>query len=105
MTTDAERKAADAARPCLHCELNRVMDLYNERLHLDTGIPANIDHNIADLMACAAELVAVYDDAATRKFVMKRAIKEFERLVRQKRAEGCYPGGPGQTPITHGMAN
>jgi hypothetical protein len=71
------------------------MDQYNERQHLETGEPVIIDENIADLMACAAELIAMIDDAKARKFVLKRTQDQLAQLTRERRAEGRYPGGPG----------
>jgi hypothetical protein len=84
---------------CLHCVINRAMDHYSERSHLETGNPVNVDDSIGHLMECAAELIAMYDDAKLRKFVAKRTCDILTSLVRKKRSEGCYPGGPGQTPI------
>lgn len=91
---------SDEREPCLHCVLNQTMDDYNAHMHEKTGQPVNVDHNISDLMGVAAELIAMYDDAKVRKFVMKRAQDELARLVREKRAAGVYPGGPGQIPIS-----
>jgi hypothetical protein len=76
------------------------MDDYNEHLHTTTGEPVSVDRNIADLMACAAELIAMYSDGKERKHVLKEAQAELARLTRERRATGRYPGGPGQTPIS-----
>jgi hypothetical protein len=83
------------AHDCLHCRINHVMDERNEAVHMSTGKPVNIDDNVKDLMCCAAELVAMYDDARTRKFVAKKMADYFLGLVRECRATGRYPGGPG----------
>ena len=80
---------------CLHCELNRLMDDHNERRHLETGRPVNVDHNIDDLIACVAELIAFYEDAKVRRFVAKRTAELLIKRVRLFRSEGRYPGGPG----------
>jgi hypothetical protein len=38
----------------------------------------------------------MYDDAKTRKFVVKRSQNLLAGMVRMFRADGRYPGGPGQ---------
>lgn len=80
---------------CLHCLLNSTMDAYHERVHMSSGRQANVDVTIDHLMACAAELIAMYGDAKTRKFVAKREAEKLVRYVRQFREEGRYPGGFG----------
>jgi hypothetical protein len=82
-------------RECLHCILNRAMDAYCERQHLETGKPVNVDDNIDDLIACVAELIAFYADAKVRRFVAKRTADLLVKRVRLFRAEGRYPGGEG----------
>ena len=87
--------------PCLHCILNRAMDTYNEAQHRITGQRVNTDDNIDDLIACVAELIAMYDDAKVRKFVAKREASKLIGRVRHFREIGRYPGGPGtkQEPV------
>jgi hypothetical protein len=80
---------------CLHCELNRLIDDHNERQHLETGRPANVDDNIDDLVACTAELIAFYGDAKVRRSVAKRTAELLVKRVRLFRSEGRYPGGEG----------
>jgi hypothetical protein len=70
------------------------MDERAERIHLETGQPVNIDDSIAALMHCAAQLIAMYDEAKLRKFVMKRAQDQLAKMVREARETGVYPGGP-----------
>lgn len=81
---------------CLHCQINRLMDARNERRHTQSGAPVNVDDNIDDLLACAAELIAFYGDAKVRKFVANRSAKMLLGRVRHFREIGRYPGGPGQ---------
>lgn len=80
---------------CLHCLINREMDKYNERQHLATGHPVNVDNNVVALMSVAAELLAMYGDAKLRKFMVKQAQGDLASLTRQCREDGRYPGGPG----------
>jgi hypothetical protein len=80
---------------CLHCLLNHVIDERSERLHMATGQPVNVDDNVVSLLECAAEQVAMYGDAKTRKFVAKKMAERFLALVRECRETGRYPGGPG----------
>jgi hypothetical protein len=96
-------ETTEHANDCLHCAVNRVIDAHNERKHLATGEPVNVDHVIADLMAVAAEMIAFYDDPKARKFVLKRAQNDLAILTRERRTTGRYPGGHGQTPISGEM--
>jgi len=82
-------------RDCLHCVINRAIDVYTERQHLETGQPANVDNAIDDLVACVAELIAFYEDAKVRRFVARRTAELLVKRVRLFRSEGRYPGGPG----------
>ena len=83
--------------PCLHCILNQAMDTYGEAQHRMTGQKVNIDDNIDDLIACVAELIALYDDTKVRKFVAKREADKLLGRVRYFRKIGRYPGGPWTT--------
>jgi hypothetical protein len=40
--------------------------------------------------------IAIYDDAKTRKYLVKRSQDLLASMARKFRAEGRYPGGPGQ---------
>jgi hypothetical protein len=88
---------------CLHCQLNDTLDMYSEHKHRTTGNRVNVDDNIAALLECAAELIAMYDDAKTRKYVVKRSQNLLASMVRKFRAEGRYPGGPGQSAANLNM--
>lgn len=80
---------------CLHCRVNHVVDEYSEAVHMGTGKPVLIDDNVEALLSVAAELVAMYDDAKQRKYIAKKMADRFLALVRECRATGRYPGGPG----------
>lgn len=82
-------------KECLHCILNRTMDAFHEKQHMATGRPANVDETIDHLMACAAELIAMYGDAKIRKLVARRESEKLLKYVRTFREEGRYPGGFG----------
>lgn len=84
---------------CLHCVLNAAVNIHNAMIYKITRERVNVDDNISQLMEVAAELIAFYDDPKTRKFVMKRCQELLAALVRQKRADGVYPGGHGQNPL------
>ena len=81
---------------CLHCAIRDLIDERNERIHEETGEPVNVDDIIDDLIACTAELIAMYSDAKTRKHVAKRTAKLLQDRVTAFRGMGRYPGGPGQ---------
>ena len=79
---------------CAHCAVNAAIDKFSE-----AHSPMNIDVIIDDLAACMCELIAMYDDPKVRKFVAKRASRLILERANAFRAQGRYPGGPGQEEL------
>ena len=86
--------------PCAHCEINRALDAWAARYHALTGYPTYTPRTIGDLMACAAELIAMYDTSG-RKRLVKQSQELLAALTRERRKTGRYPGGPGAGLIQH----
>lgn len=94
---------SDTRKPCLHCLINATINDYGEHRFNETGKGVNIHDEVDDLLACAAELLAMMDHNKNRHASARSHADRFVKWVKMFRDVGRYPGGKWNetNPVEH----